>query len=281
MPVAITAVQRLTGDPYVSQGPPASGSWSCPAPACAWGGREQDGSDAATVTFDINPASNGPGGFGCMLYLARTMEHGWQYVESSCGQNLFGPALNAPPTVWVSVGCANLRAAPSLTAAVNGCVATGSLLPPIDQGPVYADSHLWWHSSGGWIAQDFLFDANQGMAHSVADDTFPRDQFGNYVVCGETGDPGSCPYTARLKQRLIATRATLCRCQNPFSLRLIGADPTTGAFPASNGSWIAHILGNEEFDLVLVSVNGRLLVDDERCLGAGENTSIYVSTDGC
>jgi hypothetical protein len=41
-------------------------------------------------------------------------------------------------------------------------------------------------------------------------------------------------------------------------------------------------MGRIGFDLIIVNVAGKLLVDDEYCLGKGPSTSIYVTpTVGC
>jgi hypothetical protein len=82
--------------------------------------------------------------------------------------------------------------------------------------------------------------------------------------------------TDRLKAHLTAQRMTLCRCQNPSDTREITAE-------SSHTGGVAHIkMGRIGFDLIIVNVAGKLLVDDEYCLGKGPSTSIYVTpTVGC
>jgi hypothetical protein len=112
---------------------------------------------------------------------------------------------------------------------------------------------------------------------AVAEQIFPYSaEFKYYVVCGSNGDVSTCPMTDRLKAHLTAQRMTLCRCQNPSDTREITAE-------SSNTGGVAHIkMGRIGFDLIIVNVAGKLLVDDEYCLGKGPSTSIYVTpTVGC
>jgi hypothetical protein len=95
------------------------------------------------------------GGLGsaCTVFLYLDSK-GWHYVNAGCFQN---PGYVPGPGDHVSVtGCANFRAAPTLSAKVLGCLGNGTVVD-VDSGPVYQDAHIWWHLSGrGWMAHDFL-----------------------------------------------------------------------------------------------------------------------------
>jgi hypothetical protein len=114
----------------------------------------------------------------------------------------------------------------------------------------------------------------------VAKEIFPfAPQYGVYVVCGVNGDLSKCPVTSRLKARLTQAKITLCQCQNPAASIEITAAPT-------NNGGIAHVsLGSSpsqiELDLVIIQVDGKLLVDDELCMGGDASTSIYARGGGC
>jgi hypothetical protein len=95
------------------------------------------------------------GGLGsvCTVFL-RNDSTGWHYINAGCYQN---PGYVPGSGDHVSVtGCANFRAAPSLSAMVIGCLRNYTNVD-VDGGPVYQDAHIWWHLAGrGWMAHDFL-----------------------------------------------------------------------------------------------------------------------------
>jgi hypothetical protein len=113
---------------------------------------------------------------------------------------------------------------------------------------------------------------------AVGEEVFPfQSQFGYYGVCGVDGNLSNCPYTDRLRQRLTQESATLCRCQNPSQSREVSAQVS------GSGGVVAVTLwdGRVTYDLEIVSVGGRLLVDDETCHGQGADTSIYQTLAAC
>jgi hypothetical protein len=244
----------------------------CDGPSCITFERQHDGVNAAYMYFSVRTANFQ---HACLTYVFKEAA-AWEYLESRCeGDHLISPYVGSAVQVHVPTGCANIRATPRLGAALVGCVPNGTRAG-IDDGPTFADGRLWWHLTGnGWMAHDFLLVDEQAAAHSVADDTFPK--IGQaYSVCGLSGDTSKCPFTERLKTRLLQARANLCRCQNPSSDRIIGADATLVG-------WTAHVrmFGHWTVDLLLVRDNGELLVDDEVCAGAAPSTSIYSSLAPC
>lgn len=110
---------------------------------------------------------------------------------------------------------------------------------------------------------------------SLVDAVFPRSSSGGYLVCGLDGDTAACPYTARLKSRLAAARATLCRCQPP------APDRATSIMATPTGGRVVVLYGRQQFELEVVSGDGRWLVDDETCVGAGPESSIYRTLSPC
>lgn len=244
----------------------------CDGPSCITFDRQHDGLGAGYMYFNVRMSNFQK---SCITYVFKEPT-GWEYLESRCeGDLLISPYLGSAVQIHVSSGCANMRATPGLGAAAVGCVPDGTRAVT-DDGPSFADGRLWWHLVGnGWMAHDFLVVPEQAEAHSVADDTFPYVGH-SYSVCGLNGDTSKCPFTERLKTRLQQARATLCRCQNPWNDRTIGADATLVG-------WTAHVRmgGAWKFDLLLVRENGQLLVDDEVCAGAGPSTSIFASVAPC
>jgi hypothetical protein len=112
----------------------------------------------------------------------------------------------------------------------------------------------------------------------VGDQVFPYSAQGAvYGVCGASGDLTPCPYTERLKARLMEARATLCRCQNASQTRVMSAEVT-------NFGGVIHVAlfnGSVNFDLRVLDQNGRLLVEDQTCMGRGPESSIYQTLGLC
>jgi hypothetical protein len=99
----------------------------------------------------------GPGLFfdsECWLFLFKDSK-GWHYLNARCTVYP-GQVPGAVDHVFVD-GCANYRAAPSLSAKVYGCLPNGTVVY-INSAPVYSDGHIWWHLAAfeGWMAHDFL-----------------------------------------------------------------------------------------------------------------------------
>jgi uncharacterized protein YvpB len=114
---------------------------------------------------------------------------------------------------------------------------------------------------------------------AVADQVFPLvAKYGYYAECinfkeNGAGVPGgndysSCPITATLRSRMVATQAHFCPCeQNPSIDRAIKVTPRPGGGLAS----VLLYRGNIKAELVIVTVNGQLLVDDLPAKGDAEN----------
>jgi hypothetical protein len=99
----------------------------------------------------------GPGLFfdaECWVFLYKDSK-GWHYLNSRCPSDS-GQVPGPVDHVFVN-GCANYRAAPSVSAKVYGCLRNGTMVN-INSAPVYSDGHMWWHLAGfeGWMAHDFL-----------------------------------------------------------------------------------------------------------------------------
>jgi N-acetylneuraminic acid mutarotase len=99
-------------------------------------------------------ASGGPG-FALVVYVVHGPE-GWHYLDARGTQSPgFVPTVGDSLTLRLG-GCANVRAAPSTSAQVATCLASGSTVT-IDGGPNYGDGHLWWHLAGrGWMAHEVV-----------------------------------------------------------------------------------------------------------------------------
>jgi hypothetical protein len=97
-----------------------------------------------------NPNEACPGA-NMWIYVAQDAA-GWHYVDAEVAQNCMpAPGCQAPLQL---TGCANVRQAPSTSAAVVGCLGSGTTIT-IDGGPSYAEGHLWWHLTGqGWMWHD-------------------------------------------------------------------------------------------------------------------------------
>jgi uncharacterized protein YvpB len=113
---------------------------------------------------------------------------------------------------------------------------------------------------------------------AVGGKVFPKDpQHAYYVECinlPENGvvspsgnDYSSCPLTDRMRARLVAQQTHLCPCQaNPSTTREIKAE----ARPGGGRLTVLLYQGYAEVDLILVSVGGKLLVDDQPAKGSFE-----------
>ena len=115
--------------------------------------RAMVGTHAGTFYGSNGQFPGGGFGSGCWLFLYQD-SRGWHYVDAACAQSAgYGPGIE--DRVFVS-GCANVRAAPALSARVLGCLGNGAIVG-IDSAPLYQDGHIWWHLVGrGWMAHDFL-----------------------------------------------------------------------------------------------------------------------------
>jgi hypothetical protein len=110
---------------------------------------------------------------------------------------------------------------------------------------------------------------------AVAQTVYPHQaQYGYYGTCDVAGNQAACPFTARLQAQLAALKTTACiGCQNASNTLDLVAQPAPG------GGTVQAILFNRswEFDLRIITVNGRLLVDDIvfTCPGASSGVSVY------
>jgi len=111
----------------------------------------------------------------------------------------------------------------------------------------------------------------------IGEQVFPVQPSGVYGVCGADGNLQACPYTDRLQNRLREASATLCRCQNPSVTRAMSAEV------ADFGGvlYVALFNGSQSYMLTIVNQDGRLLVDDQSCLGRGAATSIHLTVAPC
>ena len=124
-------------------------------------------------------------------------------------------------------------------------------------------------------------------AFSVADvEAVARQVFaGDYPMGCRTNDP-ACPITERLRAKVFAVPSpnavgpgpidSFCRCQNPASHSMSVVGELT-----DNGG-VAHValypdVHAIKLDLIMVSQNGTLLVDDMQCTGKGSSTSVYAA----
>jgi uncharacterized protein YvpB len=113
---------------------------------------------------------------------------------------------------------------------------------------------------------------------AVGAQVFPRHpKRGYYVECvnlAENGvaspsgnDYSACPLTGRMRVRLVERQTHLCPCEvNPSTTREIKAEPRPG------GGRLTVLLyeGHAEIELVVASVGGKLLVDDQPAKGSFE-----------
>jgi uncharacterized protein YvpB len=117
---------------------------------------------------------------------------------------------------------------------------------------------------------------------AVAEQTFPKHpQYPIYVECinfRENGirpaggnDYSDCPLTDAMRARLVQTDAHLCPCeQNPSTTRDIQVQPRPGGGLLT----VKMYEGNATVELVVVSVDGKLLVSDEPAKGSIEMGTI-------
>jgi uncharacterized protein YvpB len=113
---------------------------------------------------------------------------------------------------------------------------------------------------------------------AVGGKVFPKDQqHAYYVECvnlPENGvapasgnDYSACPLTDRMRARLVQRQTHLCPCEvNPSTTREINAQPRPG------GGRLNVILyeGHAQIELIVVSVGGKLLVNDQPAKGSFE-----------
>lgn len=166
-----------------------------------------------------------------------------------------GTTLNRPGSAARLIG---LLALLTLTLVLVACSSSEASNPP--EGPVEPAA------------------ASEAALREVGERIYPQAaQFVFYGVCGSNGDLSTCPLTERLAQHLKASGLTLCRCQNPSETRSITVEPKD-----SGGITRVSLFGGKvSFDLHVVNVDGRLLVDDQTCTGKGVETSIYTSAAPC
>lgn len=142
--VAISAVQAKTGLKY---------STTCRGTAaCLSQTAQYLGQGAAAFVFDTAKT----GGRECVSYVVQT-DGAWHPLGSVlCAlPNQVSPLIGRDATVHVPGNCANVHSAPSLQGGVVSCLYDGTVVH-LDGGPTAADGFVWWHSSKGWIAHDFL-----------------------------------------------------------------------------------------------------------------------------
>src|SRR6202521_1101254 len=113
---------------------------------------------------------------------------------------------------------------------------------------------------------------------AVGAQAFPKDpQHAYYVECvnlPENGvapasgnDYSACPLTDRLRARLVQKQTHLCPCElNPSTTREINAQPRPG------GGRLTVVLyeGHAQIELIVVSVGGKLLINDQQAKGSFE-----------
>jgi len=94
------------------------------------------------------------GDSGCWIYLYRDAG-GWHYLNGRCAQ-VTGYIPGPQDRVYVTTGCARVRAVPALSGNVLDCLIKGVVVD-VDSAPVYADGYIWWHLQGrGWMVHDSL-----------------------------------------------------------------------------------------------------------------------------
>jgi hypothetical protein len=140
---AIAAVQAKTGLKYASK---CTGTGPCLSII-----GQTTGQAAAAIVFSTAAG----GGRECAAYVFQSGGK-WRVLGTTCGlPGQVSPLVGRDATVRVPGNCANVRRDPSLRATVATCLYDGTIIK-VDGGPVYADGLMWWHSSKGWMAQDFL-----------------------------------------------------------------------------------------------------------------------------
>jgi uncharacterized protein YvpB len=113
---------------------------------------------------------------------------------------------------------------------------------------------------------------------AVGAQVFPKDpQHPYYVECVNLPENGlappsgndytACPLTDRMRARLVETQAHLCPCElNHSTTREVNAQPRPG------GGRLTVVLyqGHAQIELIVVSVGGKLLVDNQPAKGSFE-----------
>lgn len=114
---------------------------------------------------------------------------------------------------------------------------------------------------------------------AVGGQVFPKDpQHAYYVECVNLPEKGvapasgndysACPLTDRMRARLVQKQTHLCPCEvNPSTTREINAQPRPG------GGRLNVLLyeGHAQIELIVVSVAGKLLVNDQPAKGSFES----------
>jgi hypothetical protein len=110
------------------------------------------GQGAAAFVFDTAKT----GGRECVSYVVQT-NGAWHPLGSVlCAlPNQVAPLVGRDATVHVPGNCANVHSAPSVKGGVVTCLYDATAVH-VDGGPTAADGFVWWHTSKGWIAHDFL-----------------------------------------------------------------------------------------------------------------------------
>jgi len=113
---------------------------------------------------------------------------------------------------------------------------------------------------------------------AVGGQVFPKDpQHPYYVECVNLPEKGvappggndysACPLTDRMRARLVQKQTHLCPCEvNPSATREINAQPRPG------GGRLNVLLyeGHAQIELIVVSVGGKLLINDQPAKGSFE-----------
>jgi hypothetical protein len=142
--IAIAAVEAKTGLKYSTS---CSGSGACLSTT-----GQAIGQAAAAIVFSTAHS----GGRECVSYLVQK-NGAWQPLGSVlCAlPNQVSPLVGRDATVHVPGSCANVHAGPSLQGGVVTCLRDGTTVHVVG-GPIYADGFVWWQTSKGWMAHDFL-----------------------------------------------------------------------------------------------------------------------------
>jgi hypothetical protein len=142
--IAIAAVEAKTGLKYSSS---CSGSGACLSTT-----GQTIGQGAAAIVFSTARS----GGRECVSYLVQK-NGAWQPLGSVvCAlPNQVSPLVGRDATVHVPGNCANVHSGPSLQGGVVICLRDGTTVHVVG-GPIYANGLVWWQTSKGWMAHDFL-----------------------------------------------------------------------------------------------------------------------------
>lgn len=99
-----------------------------------------------------------------------------------------------------------------------------------------------------------LFNVKQ--LDDLAAAVYPKNRYGYWAPCDESGNESACPFTPRLQAQLTALRTTACfGCQAPSYTYAATASPT---------GYVKVVMfeDTQTYSLVVVREGGRLLVDD-------------------